>query len=141
MEKHRDYYTLIDLDRIASKIIKVVSSKVLLFYGDMGVGKTTIIKALAKQLGVTDVVNSPSFSLVNTYLDAQQNIVYHFDFYRINEESEAYDIGFEDYLSQNTWVFIEWPQKIPNLLPSNSNGIYIDKVSSEKRLLTIKINI
>ena len=82
----------------------------------MGVGKTALIKALSLQLGVSDVVSSPTFSLVNEYHTDDKNTIYHFDFYRIEDEKEAFDMGYEEYFSSNAYCFIEWPEKIPNLI-------------------------
>ena len=113
-------YTLSQLDEVAKQIIAESKSKVLLFYGEMGNGKTTLIKALCKALGVSDPVTSPTFSIVNEYLGTQNTLLYHFDCYRIEEEEEILDIGFDQYLENGNWIFIEWPQKIENLLPTNS---------------------
>ncbi|SHI75099.1 tRNA threonylcarbamoyladenosine biosynthesis protein TsaE [Mesonia phycicola] len=130
-------YSLNEIPSIAAQIIKVSSShKTLLFYGEMGAGKTTLIKQITKQLGSTDRVTSPTFSLVNEYL-ADKAKVYHFDFHRIEDEEEAYDIGFEDYLNSKQWVLIEWPSKIENLLPAESITISIEKISNETRKITI----
>lgn len=109
-------YTLKDLPETASKIIEQASCKTLLFYGEMGVGKTTLIKELVKQLGSKDVVSSPTFSLVNEY-DSENGPLFHFDFYRIEDEMEALDIGIEEYFDRDNWVFIEWPEKIKTFLP------------------------
>ena len=131
-------FNIEELPRIAQKIIKVSSCKTLLFYGEMGVGKTTLIKELVKQLGSKDRVNSPTFSLVNEY-HLENNYIYHFDFHRINNEEEAYDIGFEEYLDNNNWIFIEWPEKIKNLLPSNNTKILLIKKSDKTRKISISI--
>lgn len=109
-------YSLNEIDGVAEKIIATVASKTLLFYGEMGVGKTTLIKALAKSIGVFTPVSSPTFSIVNEY-EGRDCLVYHFDFYRIEDEHEVYDIGIEDYFAADAWKFIEWPDKIPNLIP------------------------
>ena len=108
-------YELSEIDRIAVQILSEVKSKTLLFYGDMGAGKTTLIKALVKALGAPDLASSPTFSLVNEY-QTDQGKIFHFDFYRIEDEMEALDMGIEDYLNLDTWKFIEWPQKIEKLL-------------------------
>jgi tRNA threonylcarbamoyladenosine biosynthesis protein TsaE len=118
-------YTLDELPEIALKIIKSTQHKNLLFYGEMGSGKTTLIKTLIKQLGVNDYVSSPTFSLVNEYLSAKNETIYHFDFYRIEQEEEALDIGIEDYFDKNAWCFIEWPENVENLLPLNALSIQI----------------
>ncbi|VVV02109.1 tRNA threonylcarbamoyladenosine biosynthesis protein TsaE [Mesonia oceanica] len=129
-------YNIEELPKIAQKIIEVSSSKTLLFYGEMGAGKTTLIKELVKQLGSSDRVSSPTFSLVNEYL-INNSYIYHFDFHRINHEEEAYDIGFEEYLDNNNWIFIEWPEKIKNLLPQNKTTISIIKKSDKTRKISI----
>ena len=108
---------LAQINTIAKQILELTSPhKKFAFYGEMGVGKTTLIKALSLQLGVTDIVSSPTFSIVNEY-QADENIkIYHFDFYRIDDEKEAYDIGYEEYFFSDAYCFIEWPEKIPNLI-------------------------
>lgn len=113
-------YQLSDLSVVAEQILDTAASKILLFYGEMGSGKTTLIKELAKQLGVEDVTSSPTFSLVNEYHSKNGEIVYHFDFYRIEEEEEAYDMGIEEYFDSEAWCFIEWPENVENLLPLES---------------------
>ncbi len=96
------------------------SARVFAVAGPMGAGKTTFIKALCRLLGVTDPVQSPTFSIVNEYLTDQGEPVYHFDFYRIRHIGEAYDIGYEDYLYSGRYCFIEWPEIIEDLLPGNA---------------------
>ncbi len=118
-------YTLKQLPQIAQQIIGASSNKTLLFYGSMGVGKTTLIKEIVKQLGVDDVVSSPTFSLVNEYLSRQGETIYHFDFYRIKNEEEALDMGVEEYFDSNNWCLVEWPENIKNLLPLNAVKISI----------------
>ena len=129
-------YTLEQLPEIASTILQKSDSKTFLFYGAMGMGKTTLIKELCLQLGVKDTISSPTFSLVNEY-DTKDGIAYHFDVYRIEDEEELYQIGFEEYLTRNAWVFIEWPEKIPNSLPDNATTITITSKSIDLRTLTI----
>ncbi|MGB0776653.1 MAG: tRNA (adenosine(37)-N6)-threonylcarbamoyltransferase complex ATPase subunit type 1 TsaE [Flavobacteriaceae bacterium] len=118
-------YGLEDLNQVARTIIEKANSKILLFYGEMGVGKTTLIKEIFKELGVLDRVSSPTFSLVNEYEAKNQEIVYHFDFYRIEDEEEALDMGVDEYLHKDTWCLIEWPQNIKNLLPLEVCSIHI----------------
>jgi len=129
-------FNLQDLPLVAEKLLTVVPDKILLFYGEMGVGKTTLIKEIAKQLGVKGVINSPTFALVNEY-EIKNDKIYHFDFYRINKEEEAMDIGIEDYFFSNHWCFIEWPQNISSLLPTNSVKIELTKNKNESRTLNI----
>ena len=131
-------YSLTDIPAIAAKVIGNSSSKTLLFYGEMGSGKTTLIKEIAKQLGVRDITNSPTFSLVNEYHSNKGEVLFHFDFYRIDHEEEAYDIGIEEYFDENTWCFVEWPEKVENLLPLYANVIKLTLNSNNTR--TIQIN-
>ena len=129
-------FNIQDLTYIAKEILRNVPNKTLLFYGTMGVGKTTLIKELSKQLGVTDVINSPTFSLVNEY-EIIKGKIYHFDFYRIKSEEEALDIGIEDYFFSGHWNLIEWPENISNLLPPNSTKIEMNKNQNGTRTLNI----
>lgn len=108
-----------DLPAIAQQLISFAAAqRIFIFQGQMGAGKTTFIKSLCKALGIEDAISSPTFSLVNQY-DTDTITVYHFDFYRIKSEEEAYDFGYEDYFYSGDYCFIEWPEKIPNLLPAN----------------------
>ena len=132
-----DYY-LDQVPDIAKMILESVTNKTLLFYGEMGTGKTTLIKELIKQLGVMDIVNSPTFSLINEYLSPDGESIYHFDFYRIEDENEAYDIGIEEYFSNNSWCFIEWPGKVENLLPLGSVAIHLTINMDGTRNIQIK---
>ena len=131
-------YSLQDLPKIASEIISSAKNKTLLFYGQMGVGKTTLIKELCKSLGVLDNISSPTFSLVNEYQTAKNDKVYHFDFYRIEDEEEAYDIGIEDYFDSKNWCFIEWPENIENLLPLDAVEIHLSLLDDEQRNIQLK---
>lgn len=131
-------YTLQELPAIAKELINEVSNKVLLFYGDMGVGKTTLIKELVTQLESDDVVSSPTFSLVNEYHSRKGETIYHFDFYRINDEEEALDMGVEDYLYSNNWCLIEWPHKIKNLLPLEAVSVHLSLNEDGTRTIDLK---
>ena len=133
-------YTLEELPSIAKEIIKSSKNKILLFYGEMGVGKTTLIKEIVRQLGSSDNVNSPTFSLVNEYHNANNEKIYHFDFYRINNENEALDIGVEEYFYSDSWCLIEWPNKVKNLLPLSSVTITIALNSDQLRTIELKNN-
>ena len=95
-------------------------SRVFAFYGSMGAGKTTFIKAICARLGVDDIVQSPTFSIINEYKTRSGDPVYHFDFYRIKKTTEVYDIGYEDYLYSGRYCFIEWPELIEHLLPAET---------------------
>jgi len=110
--------------------------KIIAFYGEMGAGKTTFIKALCKSLGVEGVTGSPTFSLINPYQNASGEKIFHFDFYRINDETEAYDMGYEDYFYSGALCLIEWPEKIEKLLPPETVRVRLE-VKEGTRLLTI----
>ncbi len=127
-------YELSEIDSIAMQLLTQVKSKTLLFYGDMGAGKTTLIKALVKALGAPDLVSSPTFSLVNEY-QSEQGKIFHFDFYRIEDEAEALDMGIEDYLNTNSWKLIEWPQKIESILDQDMQKIKISVLENGHRKL------
>jgi tRNA threonylcarbamoyladenosine biosynthesis protein TsaE len=131
-------YQLSELQFIAQQVLSNSSSRILLFYGAMGSGKTTLIKELAKQLGVEDVTSSPTFSLVNEYHSSTGERIYHFDFYRIEDESEAYDMGIEEYFDRNAWCFVEWPEKVENLLPLESVVIKLTINPDDTRTIQIK---
>ncbi len=129
-------YTIEELPEIAAMVLTNTANKTLLFYGDMGVGKTTLIKELARKIGVQDPISSPTFSLVNEYL-LDNDKLFHFDFYRIKDEEEAMDIGIEDYFDSTYWKFIEWPDKIPNLLPEAITRIQLEKNPNGSRTLNL----
>ena len=131
-------YSITELSTIAKEILATTKHKTLLFYGNMGVGKTTLIKELCKELEIEDVANSPSFSLVNEYHTLTHDIVYHFDFYRIEDENEAYDIGIEEYFYSDAWCLIEWPQNIKNLLPLESTEVHISILEDGLRKIQLK---
>ena len=126
------------LNSIAKQILDYTSThKKFAFYGEMGVGKTTLIKALSLQLGVNDVVSSPTFSIVNEY-NADENIkVYHFDFYRIEDEEEAYDMGYEEYFFSSAYCFIEWAEKIPNLIEDDMVQIKMSVSGNTRKIEVI----
>ncbi|UPQ79006.1 tRNA (adenosine(37)-N6)-threonylcarbamoyltransferase complex ATPase subunit type 1 TsaE [Flavobacterium azooxidireducens] len=129
-------FNLSEIEAIAQKIIHSNPEKVILFNGQMGAGKTTFIKALSKVLGVENPTSSPTFSLVNEY-EAQDGLVYHFDMYRLKNEMEALDFGIEDYLYSGHWCFIEWAEKIPNLIPDKHNVITIEILENGYRKLIL----
>jgi len=131
-------YTLSEIDETAKKILAVSKPIIFLFYGSMGVGKTTLIKAFAKQLGVGDQVSSPTFSLANEYRDTNGNPVFHFDFYRIEQEEEALDMGVEEYFDSNAYCFIEWPEKIKNLLPLETVSVRISEKENGNRSIILE---
>ena len=131
-------YGLEELSDIAKEVIKEASSKKLLFFGEMGSGKTTLIKEICKQLGTEDIISSPTFSLVNEYQTSNQEVIYHFDFYRIEDEEEAYDIGIEEYFYSESWCLVEWPDNIQNLLPLKSTEIHLTQLDDSRRNIQLK---
>ncbi|RUT77993.1 tRNA (adenosine(37)-N6)-threonylcarbamoyltransferase complex ATPase subunit type 1 TsaE [Ancylomarina longa] len=131
--------SLEEIHAVAREFLQLVGNKkVFALYGDMGVGKTTFIKAICEELGVQDSVNSPSFAIVNEYHSATDHIIYHFDFYRIEEEEEAYDFGYEDYFYSDAMCFIEWPEKIESLLPKETVVIHFSETANGTRILNIQ---
>ncbi|WP_299113349.1 tRNA (adenosine(37)-N6)-threonylcarbamoyltransferase complex ATPase subunit type 1 TsaE [uncultured Winogradskyella sp.] len=131
-------YHLKDIDAIATKVLEHLESKTLLFNGTMGTGKTTFINALLKAMGSNDTATSPTFSIVNEYT-LPKDKVYHFDFYRVESLDEAYNFGIEDYLASNHWLFIEWPERISELL-DNEQTLTITKIDNNTRSLKLTIN-
>lgn len=113
---------------------------VFAFHGAMGAGKTTFIKALCEELGVEDVINSPTFAIVNEYRSGSGELIYHFDFYRINKLEEAYDFGYEDYFFSGALCFIEWPEKIESLLPADCVKVEIKELPDGRREITLEDN-
>lgn len=131
-------YSLNELTSVAKELITACKYKILLFNGPMGVGKTTLIKEVCKVLGVEDIAHSPTFSIVNEYITNNEDQVYHFDFYRIENEDEAYDIGIEDYFYSDNWCLVEWPENIKNLLPLESVDINITLLDNGQRNIQLK---
>lgn len=130
-------YNLDQISKTAQWVLKNCKSRILLFDGPMGSGKTTLIKEISNHLGVKDVTSSPTFSLVNEYLSNTGETVYHFDFYRIEDEEEAFDMGIEEYLDSGSWCFIEWPDKVQNLLPLESDVIKLTINQDNSRTIEI----
>jgi len=129
-------YTESQIQEVAQQLIIKVASKTLAFHASMGAGKTTLIKALLIELGAADTGHSPTFGIVNEYHDRNGVLLaYHFDFYRLNDETEALDLGLEDYLNQEVWIFIEWPEKIASLIPENATDVYIEIIDPETRII------
>ena len=125
--------SLAELPATAQSLINFAGSqKIFLFYGDMGAGKTTFIKALCQELGVNDEVTSPTFSIVNHYAGTNAS-VYHFDFYRLKNQDEALDMGYEEYFYSGDYCLIEWPEKIPDLLPLNYIKVTIQVSDQQTR--------
>ena len=131
-------FSLEEIDQVASQLLAANPNKVILFHGEMGAGKTTFIKALSKALGVKDATSSPTFSLVNEYQTVDNKTLYHFDVYRLKNENEAYDMGIEDYLYSGNWCFIEWAEKIPNLIPELHSVIELKLAADGKREVLLR---
>ena len=108
------------------------------FYGNMGAGKTTFIKAVCEELGVEDVINSPTFAIVNEYLAGNGNTIYHFDCYRINKIVEALDMGCQDYFDSGNLCFIEWPENIAEILPEEAVAVHINVQDNDSRIIEIE---
>ena len=111
---------------------------VFAFYGSMGAGKTTFVKAVCEELGVKDVVNSPTFAIINEYEVEGKEPIFHFDFYRINKPEEAFDFGYEDYFYSGSICFIEWPEKIEALLPENCVKVTIEEQADGSRKIEVE---
>lgn len=129
------------VDEIAAAAQKFVDAMgdntIFAFYGKMGVGKTTFIKAVCEVLGVKDIINSPTFAIVNEYEAGNGDPIYHFDFYRIKKESEVLDIGYEDYIYSNCVCFMEWPELIEDILPEDAVKVTITENVDGTRVLTM----
>jgi tRNA threonylcarbamoyladenosine biosynthesis protein TsaE len=127
-------FDLAHINEAARYFLAANPPKVVLFHGEIGAGKTTFIKALCVALGVKSPTSSPTFSLVNEY-EATEGLVYHFDMYRLKSETEALDFGIDDYLFSGNWCFIEWAEKIPNLIPDEHLVVTLTVVADGKREL------
>ena len=131
--------SLSDLNIVADKFLHLMKGKnIFAFFGSMGVGKTTFIKALCNELGVVEIVTSPTFALVNEYQTGLGKLIYHFDFYRIEKVEEVYDFGYEEYFYSDNYCFIEWPEKVAEILPENV--VYVHIVENEDGSRTINLH-
>ena len=129
-------YSIEEIDKTAKIVLSLNPyTKIFIFNGEMGSGKTTIIKAIIKELGYEGTVSSPTFSLINEYFNGDK--IYHFDFYRIKSREELLDIGIDEYISSNDWCFIEWPNLIIDMLPDKHIELNIDVISSDNRKIRI----
>ncbi len=125
------------IDNAAGELLKHFSKPgIFAFYGEMGAGKTTFIQALCRVLKVEDIVTSPTFALVNEYKSLSRGMLYHFDFYRIKNLTEVYDLGYEEYFYQDAYCFIEWPEMIEALLPESAVKIKIDVMKNGSRRIS-----
>jgi tRNA threonylcarbamoyladenosine biosynthesis protein TsaE len=133
--------SLTDLNEVATAFIEQArDQKIWLFHGEMGSGKTTFIKAICSQLGVTDAMSSPTFSIVNEYLTKNNQRIFHFDFYRIKNEAEAFDIGTEEYFYSGNYCFVEWPEKIPSLIPAVRAEVFLSLQDQNLRTLELSVH-
>ena len=130
--------SLKELDQISLSILSFSHFKKILFFGEMGVGKTTIINSLCKFLNVKDQISSPTFSIVNEYLTSDNKKVFHFDMYRIKNKEEVFDLGFEEYIYNDNYCFIEWPEKIPNLIEDDMIVVKMH-LDGNKRVINVLI--
>jgi len=140
MQKDGQVFYAADTDQlpsIARQLIEFAgSNRIFLFYGDMGAGKTTLIKALCSALGSDDNITSPTFAIVNEY-SIQEGKIYHFDFYRLKNQNEALDLGSDEYFYSGNYCFIEWPEKIPDILPANYIKVAIKVMPDNSRQITL----
>jgi tRNA threonylcarbamoyladenosine biosynthesis protein TsaE len=126
------------LPSAAKKLLKYSGeNKIFAFYGSMGAGKTTIIKAICEVLAAVDIVSSPTFTLVNEYRTSTGETLYHIDFYRIKKQEEVFDFGIEDYLSGESYCFMEWPELVEEILPPERVNVRITVNDNEQRILYI----
>ena len=126
-----------DMPRVAARIAPLLGHGVVLLEGEMGAGKTTLVKYLVRELGSDDGVTSPTFALVNPYLLRNGQTVYHFDFYRIKKLSEVYDMGYEDYFYSGALCFIEWPELVEELLPGDAVKVTIEELEDGSRVIKL----
>ena len=130
--------SLDELKEVAKAVVESLNGRnIVAFCGTMGAGKTTFIKALCDELGVEDVVNSPTFAIVNEYTDREGESVFHFDFYRIKSLDEAFGIGFDNYMDSGCFCFMEWPEKVEEILPEETLRVEISEVEDGTRLIKI----
>ncbi len=139
MAKRQFTYTITQLREAAEWLLSQVGEhKVLAFYGQMGAGKTTLIKEVCNALRVTDNVTSPTFALINEYHTGDYEKVFHFDFYRIKKLEEAYDLGYDEYFDSGSLCLVEWPELVEELLPEDTLRIHISVPGNDKRIMTLQ---
>ncbi len=128
--------SLSEIDAAAAVLVDALGDyRKVAFAGEMGAGKTTLIQSICKHLGVEDIVNSPTFALINEYFTVKGESIYHFDLYRIEEVTELYDIGYEDYFYSDSWCFIEWPDKAMELMPEDLLLLHIEVRDDGSRVI------
>ncbi len=126
-------HSLKELPRVSEQLLGAFpDERVFAVYGELGVGKTTFIKAICRVLGVQDMVSSPSYSLINEYRRLNGESVYHFDFYRVRKLEEVFDLGYEDYFFSGNYCFIEWPEKLDYLLPSSCCKVFMEEIRGSR---------
>jgi len=131
--------SLEEINAVAKEFLSMVGNRrVFALYGAMGVGKTTFVKAICHEMGVEDTINSPTFAIVNEYHTPKDDIIYHFDFYRIEDVQEAYDFGYEDYFYSNAMCFIEWPEKIDSILPDDVVEVLFEEEKDGSRTISLR---
>ena len=131
-------FSLAEIDHAAQQVLALNIKNIILLHGSMGAGKTTFIKAMAKQLGVQDMTSSPTVSIVNEYRTGDGKPLYHFDLYRLNSEEEAYDMGIDEYFYSGNLCLIEWPERTPNLIPLDHTTITLKALPNGARHLIVK---
>ncbi|HNP07218.1 MAG TPA: tRNA (adenosine(37)-N6)-threonylcarbamoyltransferase complex ATPase subunit type 1 TsaE [Cyclobacteriaceae bacterium] len=128
--------SIADLKRVADELLHAAgTTKVWYFDGEMGSGKTTLIKVICEQLGVSESTSSPTFSIINEYQSDKGDTIYHFDFYRLKKETEAYDMGVEEYFESGCYCFVEWPERIPTLHPMHFFKVKISEEANNTRII------
>ena len=134
--------TISELSEVVGRLLELVSSnKIWIFRGDLGSGKTTLIKSICKELGYPGHVTSPSFSLINEYSIGSEEVIYHFDFYRLDDEEEAYQLGLDEYFYSDQLCLIEWPERVPSFIPEKHIEIRIETDTDQTRNYYITQNV
>jgi len=127
------------LEQVAKELLEHAQQhKIWLFYGEMGSGKTTLIKTIARLLGVSETTSSPTFSIVNEYIAAGSTPVFHIDLYRVKNEKELTDIGLEEYLESGSYCFIEWPEKLGTFMPTGTMQVRLSHTDGDNRMITFQ---
>ncbi len=133
-------FTLQKIREAASRFLTLAgTNKVIALHGEMGAGKTTFVHAVCEELGVTDAISSPTFSIINQYQSAKGETVYHLDLYRLKDEEEAIEAGVEDCLFSGSYCFVEWPERAAGLFPENTLAVHIATINNDTRKLTINL--
>lgn len=131
-------FTLDTIETIAEAIVEQLEHKVMIIIGQMGAGKTTLIKSISKKLGCIDEVSSPTFSIVNTYLSHSEHPIFHFDLYRVRSIEELFELGFEAYFEKNGFIFIEWPEHLFDFRLPEHHILHLEVISDDERKVSLK---